>query len=79
MSRVNISEARKKLSELVKSTERGQSVIITRRGKDVARLAPPEEEPAKPLPKLKHFRASLGVTGKTLSETVIEKRDKERY
>ncbi len=79
MTQVNVSQARKNLSELIRSAEHGESITITRRGKEVARLMPPAEEPSRPLPELKDFRASLKIKGKSLSETVIEKRDEERY
>ena len=38
---VSIREAREQLSRLLKAVERGDQVEITRRGRVVARLAPP--------------------------------------
>ena len=35
-------EAKTRLSELLRGTERGESYVILRRGKPVARLMPPE-------------------------------------
>jgi prevent-host-death family protein len=50
MERVNAFEAKTRLSELLRETERGMSFIICRRGKEVARLVPPvNEEQAKDL------------------------------
>ncbi len=37
---VNVREARKQLSQLLKAVEHGERVEITRRGKVVARIAP---------------------------------------
>lgn len=74
-----LSEARKRLSELLGEVERGGSVTITRHGKAVARLIPPEPKSRKPLPELGDFRAALNVGGKSLSETVIDLRAEQRY
>ena len=38
---VSITEARAKLSELVRRANAGEEIVITRRGKTVARLLPP--------------------------------------
>jgi prevent-host-death family protein len=42
--KVNAFEAKTRLSELLRETERGASYIIYRRGKEVARLTPPVKE-----------------------------------
>jgi len=42
--KVSAFEAKTKLSELLRETERGGSFIICRRGKEVARLVPPVKE-----------------------------------
>lgn len=41
MDRINLAEAKTHLSELVARVERGEQIEIMRRGKTVARLAPP--------------------------------------
>ena len=38
---VSIAEAKNRLPELLRAVENGASVVITRRGKAVAQLAPP--------------------------------------
>ncbi|MEP6870225.1 MAG: type II toxin-antitoxin system prevent-host-death family antitoxin [Anaerolineaceae bacterium] len=48
MTTMNIHEAKTHFSELVAAVERGEEVLISRRGKPVARLvsaAEPEEQP----------------------------------
>ena len=77
MLEVNVKEARSKLSILLDRVERGEEIIIKRRGKKVALLVSPERKNA--LPSLKDFRASISTTGKTLSETVIDMRQEESY
>ncbi len=43
---VGIFEAKTKLSALVERVERGEELVITRRGKPVAKLVPPDRKPA---------------------------------
>ena len=76
MLEVNVKEARSKLSILLDKVERGEEIIIKRRGKKVALLVSPKRENA--LPSLKKFRASITTNGKSLSETVIDLRKEER-
>ena len=38
---VSIAEAKKRLSQLIRAVEQGESVVITRNGKPVAQIAPP--------------------------------------
>ncbi|MBN1665107.1 MAG: type II toxin-antitoxin system prevent-host-death family antitoxin [Deltaproteobacteria bacterium] len=75
---VNIKEARGKFSALINQVEEGAEIILTRRGREVARLVPPPHK-TKRLPSLKEFRKSIKVSGKPLSEAVIEGRKEERY
>ena len=44
MAEVSAFEAKTRLSELLRETERGISFVICRRGKPVARLVPPARE-----------------------------------
>jgi len=75
---INVKDARSRLSSLLDRVRVGGEVIILRRGKEVARLVPPEGE-GRPLPSLKEFRASIRVTGKPLRDTVIQERQEGRY
>lgn len=47
MTTVGIFEAKNRLSELVERAARGEEIVITRRGEQVARLMPPQ--PADPV------------------------------
>lgn len=42
MTTVGIFEAKNRLSELVERAARGEEIVITRRGQQIARLMPPE-------------------------------------
>jgi prevent-host-death family protein len=77
MLEVNVKEARSKLSMLLDRVERGEEIIIKRRGKKVALLVSPKRENA--LPSLRKFRESISTTGKSLSETVIDLRKEDGY
>jgi prevent-host-death family protein len=75
---INIKEARSKFSSLINQVEEGAEIILTRRGIEVARMVPSAAK-TKRLPSLKKFRAAIKLSGKPLSETVIEGRKEERY
>ena len=79
MGPINMKEARKRLSELVSAAESGESVVITRRGRKVARIVPPERKRLKRLPDLTAFRASIKVKGRSLTDELIAMREEERH
>lgn len=75
---INVKEARSNISELLNRAQKGEEILILRRGKKVARLVPVSGY-EKRLPDLSDFRESIARKGGPLSSTVIEGRDKERY
>jgi len=79
MHRVSIREARQRLSQLVDAAERGESIAITRHGRQAACLGPPRPEGKPPVPDLTEFRQSIAVSGKPLSKVVIDARRQERF
>ena len=46
MTQIGIFEAKNRLSELIERAARGEEIVITRRGKSVARLMPPAVDDA---------------------------------
>ena len=78
MLEINVKEARSQFSTLLDKVEQGEEIVITRRGKKVARLVPPERNDIS-LPSLKRFRASIQLTGNSLGQTVSDLRNEERY
>ena len=78
MEEVTVKQARNKISALLDKTEKGEDVLILRRGKKVARLAPAGGG-EKRLPDLSAFRESITVKGGAISQTIIDGRDAERY
>ena len=75
---INAKEARGKLSSLLKRVEKGDEIVVLRRGKRVARLVPFEKK-EKRLPQLREFRASIKVKGEPLSAAILHGREEERY
>jgi len=74
---VSVAETKAHLSELLARIERGEEVVITRRGRPVARLAP--IQPAKkPLSSLAGFRAQLSITTAPASEVLRLLREESR-
>ena len=59
-----VHEAKTRLTELLRAVEAGERVVITRHGKPVAELGPPQPEPAKPgfsLAKVIEMRRAAGL------------------
>jgi len=78
MLEINVKEARCNLSSILDRVEKGEEIIITRRGKRVARISNIENIPT-PLQSLKQFRNKISIKGKSLSQIVINQREEERY
>ena len=79
MHTVTAREARKIFSSLLDETEHGVVVSITRRGREVARLVPPETVESGEFPDMTEFRDSIKVKGTPTSQVVVEMRNEERY
>lgn len=77
MYKISVKEARSSLSALLDRVAAGEEVILLRRGKEVARLVPPQSQTL--LPSLKDFRNSLQITGAPLSDEIVKARQEERY
>jgi prevent-host-death family protein len=75
---INAKEARAKLSSLLKKVEKGDEIVVVRRGKQVARLIPFQRK-EKHLPQLREFRASIKIKGKPLSAIISHSREEARY
>ncbi len=77
---VSVADAKARLSEILDRVEAGEEVVITRRGKPVARLTPETPSKRKPLPSLAEFRASQsGQIKGSLLDSLLEERRNARY
>lgn len=79
MTTVSVAEAKTHLSTLLDRVERGEEVVITRRGKPVARVSG-LEIPKEPLDlaRLKAFRDSLPMQEEASVDLIRKMRD-EKY
>jgi antitoxin (DNA-binding transcriptional repressor) of toxin-antitoxin stability system len=76
--KVSVREARENFRQLLDEVQAGDEVMVLRRGVAVGRLVRPEQK-AHPLPDLSHFRASIKLRGKPLSQCIREARRSSRY
>lgn len=74
MKKAGIREARQNLSALVEQVKKGREILITDRGRPVARLVPPVRPVAAPFPDLSRFRRTMPVLTPPLSGLIIEDR-----
>ncbi|MCC6847018.1 MAG: type II toxin-antitoxin system prevent-host-death family antitoxin [Deltaproteobacteria bacterium] len=65
-----IREARQNLSGLLAQVRKGHEIVITDRGRPVARLLPPVGESAKGVSSHRRFRAGIKLRGAKLSATI---------
>ncbi len=77
METISVNEATRGFRGLIDKVETGDEVLLTRRGRAVAKLVPPSSQ-TPVLSSLKQFRDSLQVEGEPLSTIVVRAREKER-
>jgi antitoxin (DNA-binding transcriptional repressor) of toxin-antitoxin stability system len=77
---VTLADAKARLSELTELAAAGESVIITKRGKPVARLSRPER-PRKPVDveALRQLTASMPAQAEEAAEFIRRMREDARY
>jgi len=73
MRKAGVREARQNLTDLLDDVKKGREVVITDRGRPVARLAPVVRRRA--FPDLSQVRAAFRGAEPRLSEAVLEDRE----
>ena len=73
MRTAGVRKARQDLSSLLDDVQKGREVVITDRGRPVARLVP--VEPGRPFPDLKKVRLKARKIHPPLSQAVVEDRE----
>ncbi len=63
------------LSALLDQVKKGREIVITERGRPVAKLVPPDRRRRKGVPNLGAFRRTMPVVDPPLSTTLAEDRD----
>jgi prevent-host-death family protein len=79
MKKAGIREARQNLSALIDEVKKGREIVITDRGKPVARLAPLEKRSRLPFPDLTEFRRRMPKVDPPVSRAVLEEREESPF
>ena len=80
VTRVPEEELQTHFETWLRRVEKGEHIVITREGQDVAQVKAVKGEAREgSLPSLEEWRTSITVRGEDLSETVRKQRDEERY
>jgi prevent-host-death family protein len=73
MKSVGSYEAKTHLPRLLSQVEKGESIIITKRGKPIARIVPAEEHPVRDVASvIREFRAYSQQQARTLGKLSIK-------
>ena len=75
MRKFSTSDARTRLSALLDEVARGETIIITRRGRPVARLTPPEEPDCQAAAAARILRDLRQRVGWATTEDILQMRD----
>jgi len=75
MRTAGVREALQNLSALLDEVRKGREVVITERGRPVAKLVPPDRPRRKAVPNLASFRRKMPVFDPPLSTTVTLDRE----
>lgn len=75
MRTAGVREARQNLSALLDEVKAGREVVITERGRPVAKLVPPDRPRGKGVPNLAEFRRTMPILDPPASEAIAEDRE----
>lgn len=78
MRTAGIREVRQNISALLEDVKKGREIVITDRGKPVARLVGPPSE-RKPFPSNTEFRNSLKSFSGSVTESLLREREESPY
>ncbi len=82
MANVSIAEAKAKLSEIVAAVEAGETRVITRRGKAVAKIVPAGDRRPRgrlDIEALRKLTDSMQMADVSAGDLVRQMRDNDRY
>jgi len=75
MRTAGVREARQNLSALLDEVKKGREVVITERGRPVAKLVAADRPPGRGVPNLATFRRTMPALDPPLSATVQKDRE----
>ena len=80
MNTMNMADAKAHLSEVLDRVEKGERITITRRGKVVAEIVPPEKTYEKiSAAELEAFAATMPYQKQSAGDFIRQMRDDDRY
>ncbi|MCX8110065.1 MAG: type II toxin-antitoxin system Phd/YefM family antitoxin [Syntrophorhabdaceae bacterium] len=74
MKTIAITDFRKRASDFITEVEHGETLIVLRRGKPVAEIAPFSEK-SQQQPSWKQSLVRFRISGRDLSSTILEERE----
>jgi prevent-host-death family protein len=74
MRKAGVRQARQDFSSLLDDVRKGREIVITERGRPVARLVPAGPARSLPFPDLSAFRRGMPTLRATLSQAILEGR-----
>ncbi|MBI2061226.1 MAG: type II toxin-antitoxin system Phd/YefM family antitoxin [Nitrospirae bacterium] len=75
MKVAGIREARQNITTLIREVAKGREVLLTDRGRPVARLVRPTDGSRRPFRSHRQFRKTVPLKGPPLSATVAKERE----
>jgi prevent-host-death family protein len=78
VAEANVKDVRNNLRAYLDRAEAGEEIVVLRRGKEVARIVPPQREGGK-FPDLTEFRKSIKLRGEGPLESLLKLREETRY
>lgn len=76
--KISLEEAQNNLGSLIGSLSKEDEIILLDHDKEIARIVRPRNA-NKRLQSLKKFRASIHISGESLSNTILSERKQSRY
>lgn len=78
MKTVTVAEAKARLSELLNRIEHGDEIVVTRRGRPIARLTPIRGGKKQPIVGLSAFREQIARANVAATEALLQLRKESR-
>ena len=78
MKIVSVREMRDHIGKVLAEAEQGETVVIKRHGREIAKLGPLETQTAG-LPSMKALRKRISRKGGALSRDIVDARAQERF
>jgi len=78
MKTVSVRELRDHIGAILEEAESGETLVIKRHGREIAKLGPMDVE-KEGLPSMESFRKGINCKGNTLGQDIMDARMQERF